>query len=809
MGVNTSDGTICPFGIEYRNCRHWSWRCFGVTGASSYHLRLLWLLVLLPLAVSTFTGCQPCPGAQCTCEVDSTTAFSSPIAGLTLVVASDTPRLLVYSELNFTAAVQSGTPQRYEWTSSDNWTAESVEPYVHRRYSKPGNHSMTVNASNTLGYRMTSVNFTVHQRTEARLTYYQVPRTAVVGQTFVMSMSVEANMYSLLNCSLFLGNESIGNFSYSDAAVCCRGRYVVSVTVEVQLDVSGKHRVKLEAIDIAYGETSTFVWYIDAFDAVVDVIIDLPKPAIATGSRMAFTARHLGGGGTVTYLWNFGDQSAMVDTGASPSSPAHAYTQPGTYAVRVTASNSVSRVTGTATLNVVDTISGVRLAYDGPTSLGHDTFIKAVVGAGTQVTYNFSVPGTTTLARSEDAVVVRYSNAGQHEVTVLAFNAVSNGSVSLMIHVVDASTLIVLGVGNATCGLPLHSVVTFHADVVCANTSDVAFHWSIPNVLSSSGRGLSSVSAMFSEAGVYDLNLTVRDDAAGVRREYRRILCANETVPEESFDLEEPSIGISRVGAPYLPAEHDIVFFPIMNHCMFICSFHWQFWDSTSPTNIQGFKVQHQFQNSGVFNVSLAVERLFIRKTTYTTVVVQRRIDKALLRATVETSSTDEPIEFIVTTQPDDEEAGKLTYRWSFYDDPNVNYVGNSSKVTYAFHSEGIRRVEVIVNNNVSALTANTSVNIYSEITGLTFTGCCGRVFNTTVQFEASVQTGQISSYHWILRDDDGVTLRQSAKQVFTYAFAATGHYQIQMTAENPLSNQTVVDHFTVQVSRVTIHTVI
>jgi len=57
------------------------------------------------------------------------------------------------------------------------------------------------------------------------------------------------------------------------------------------------------------------------------------------------------------------------------------------------------------------------------------------------------------LAKSWDTVMVRYMVAGPHEVTVLALNAVSNDSVSLTIHVVDASTLIILGIGNATCGM--------------------------------------------------------------------------------------------------------------------------------------------------------------------------------------------------------------------------------------------------------------------------------------------------------------------------------------------------------------------
>jgi len=82
--------------------------------------------------------------------------------------------------------------------------------------------------------------------------------------------------------------------------------------------------------------------------------IRAPCTAIASGSTVTFTARQTGGDATVTYLWDFGDQSTTVDTGISASSPAHTFTQPGVYIVRCTASNNVSRISCDATLCVVN-----------------------------------------------------------------------------------------------------------------------------------------------------------------------------------------------------------------------------------------------------------------------------------------------------------------------------------------------------------------------------------------------------------------------------------------------------------------------
>jgi len=724
----------------------------------------------------------------------------SHIVGLTLIVVSDTPWPLAFAVLNFTAAIQNGTAERYEWTSSDGWTGMSVEPYASHWYAEPGRHSMTVNASNVLRHCTTSVNFTVHRRTEARVTYSQVPLTAVAGQIFVLSVSMEANTYSVLHCSLFLDAALIGNVTDADAVMRRRGRYAVTITAEVSVD-SGKHRLKLLAADIALNETRMFFWFIDAFDAITDVVIDPASSAITTGSTTSFIARHSGDGETVTYLWNFGDQSTPGNTSVSPLSPAHVYPQPGTYTVRVTATNNVSRATGTATVNVVDAISGVMLAYDGPTTLGDDTYIKVVARSGTQVTYSFLTLNATTLAMRNDDVLVRYWVAGRYEVTVLAHNAVSNGSASLFIYVVDVLTLFIVDVGNATCGLPLYNVVTFHADVVSASASYVMFHWSIPMVLNSSGRGLSSVTANFTVAGVYDLTVIAWNDAVGVRSKFKRQLCVNESVPKESPNLREFNIGISYIGAPFIPAKQDVVFFPIISRCKFICSFHWHFWDSMPPIKKHGLKVKHAFQKTGLFNISLTVTKLNIQKTTYAAVIVKRRIEKAFLSAAVQVSSVDEAIEFVVVATPDKIEAENLTYYWSFYDGLNARYVGNSSAITYAFKTEGIHHVIVTVHNNVSSATANTTINICGKISGLTFTGCCARVFNTTVQFEPFVQTGQVSNYQWTLWNEDNVVVTTSEELVFVHEFAKAGYYKIQLSAENPLSNQTITDYFTVQVS--------
>lgn len=89
---------------------------------------------------------------------------------------------------------------------------------------------------------------------------------------------------SLLACSLFLDDEPVANGSRGAVVAPRRGHYAVTVSGDARIDDGGRHRVTLTAEDVAAAESRTFAWSVDAFDDIVDVAVDLPTPAIATGS---------------------------------------------------------------------------------------------------------------------------------------------------------------------------------------------------------------------------------------------------------------------------------------------------------------------------------------------------------------------------------------------------------------------------------------------------------------------------------------------------------------------------------------------
>lgn len=105
---------------------------------------------------------------------------------------------------------------------------------------------------------------------------------------------------------------------------------------------TGSYSVTVTVSDGLNAASLGFTWTVTGSASVLGVgpAPDAPPPSSVSGSAAVFSA--LGTGTGVEYSWNFGDGSA--DTEWSPSGSAtHAYSQPGTYVVNVSARNSAGQ----------------------------------------------------------------------------------------------------------------------------------------------------------------------------------------------------------------------------------------------------------------------------------------------------------------------------------------------------------------------------------------------------------------------------------------------------------------------------------
>jgi len=136
------------------------------------------------------------------------------------------------------------------------------------------------------------------------------------------------------------------------------------------------------------------------------------------GSTTTLTAT-VTAGSNVTYTWAFGDGEI-----GSGDVVTHTYATVGVHTAVVTATNSVSLVTGTTTITITDVpVAGLTAVNDSPTVLGDTTTFTATVDAGTNVTYTWAFgDGDTGIG---DVVTHDYSQVGIYTTLVTATNSAS------------------------------------------------------------------------------------------------------------------------------------------------------------------------------------------------------------------------------------------------------------------------------------------------------------------------------------------------------------------------------------------------
>jgi PKD repeat protein len=128
----------------------------------------------------------------------------------------------------------------------------------------------------------------------------------------------------------------------------------------------------------------------------------------------------------VSYTWDLGDGSFSIG-----ETIIHTYAETGVYTPVVTATNAINTMTDTTTVVIVDeTITGLNVVNDSPTTLSETTTLTATIDTGSNVSYNWDFGDFSDLVSGSDEVVAHiYSNPGVYTATVTASNSVSESEV--------------------------------------------------------------------------------------------------------------------------------------------------------------------------------------------------------------------------------------------------------------------------------------------------------------------------------------------------------------------------------------------
>lgn len=352
-------------------------------------------------APGTYSVVVTAGNAVSTATATSTVVVEESIAGLE--ARSDSPTVLG-TPAHFTASVAAGSNVSYAWDWGDGATGTGAT--AAHTYTTEGSYTVVVTATNSVS--------------KIAVTTTAIVEEAVAGLTATSDSPTVLGDATHLTATIAAGSHVDYAWSLGD------GTTVQGSAVAHDYAVPGAYTVVVTASNAVGAATATTTVVVE--EAIADLAVISDSPVIL-GSATHLTAT-VAAGSNVNYIWDLGDGTA----GSGPVI-AHTYVGVGSYAVIVTATNSVGALTARAAVVVEEAIAGLTAASDSPTLLGHATHFTATVTAGSNVTYAWDFGDGA--AGSGFAATHTYAAAGTYTVTLIAKNIVSEDMAAIRVAIVE------------------------------------------------------------------------------------------------------------------------------------------------------------------------------------------------------------------------------------------------------------------------------------------------------------------------------------------------------------------------------------
>jgi len=478
--------------------------------------------------------------------------------------------------------------------------------------------------------------------------------------------------------------------------------------------------------------------------------------------------------GTIaSYSWDFGN--GTTDTGATPTAT---YTEAGTFDVTLTVTDDAGATnTVSTTVEIVAAVNESPVANPGgPYNGTVDTAVQFDGSAssdpdGTIASYDWDFGnGTTGTGATPTAT---YTEAGTFDVTLtVTDDAGATNSVTTTVEIVAAANESPV----ANPGGPYNGTVDVAVQFDGSASSDpdgtiASYSWDFGNGTTGTG---ATPTATYTEAGTFDVTLTVTDDAGATNS-------VTTTVEIVAAANESP---VANPGGPYNGTVGTAVQFDgsaSSDPDGSIASYSWDFGNGTTGT---GATPSATYTEAGTFNVTLTVtDDAGATNSVTTTVVIVAAANESPVanpggpyNATVGTA-----VQFNGAASSDSD--GTIaSYSWDF----GNGTTGTGATPTATYAEAGTFNVTLTVTDNDGATnSASTTVVIVAAANespvanpGGPYNGAVG----AAVQFNGAASSdsdGTIASYSW---DFGNGTTGTGATPTATYAEAGTFNVTLTVT---------------------------
>ncbi len=353
----------------------------------------------------------------------ASTSTSITIAPLTLAVTVSGPTSgTVGTLVTFTASPSGGTsPYTFSWNFGDGTgnVATGTTASASHTYTVKGTYPVKVNATDANG-KLASASTSITIAPLPLTVTVSGPTSGTVGTavTFTASPSGGTAPYTFSwNFGDGTGNVATGTTNTASHTYTVKGTYTVKVNAT---DANGKLASASASITIA----------------PLPLAVTVSGPTSGTvGTAVTFTASPSGGTSPYTFSWNFGDGTGNFAIGTT-NTASHTYTSPGTFTVKVNATDANGKL---ATASTGITIKSVLIVDFGPTTtiVGNTTFVSQISGGTAPFTCTWNFGDGTPVATGCNPFHV-YIASGSFSATLTVTD--STGATGSMTHTVTVES---------------------------------------------------------------------------------------------------------------------------------------------------------------------------------------------------------------------------------------------------------------------------------------------------------------------------------------------------------------------------------
>jgi PKD repeat protein len=531
---------------------------------------------------------------------------------------------------------------------------------------------------------------------------------------------------------------------------------------------NGNYNVVLTVTDKDGGVTTQTV--VAKVDNVAPTIVSIVKPdKINEGQAVTFstTATDPGILDTLTYSWNFGDNTSPVIA----QNTTHTFADNGNYNVVLTVIDKDGAVTTQTVVAKVDNVAPTIVSIAKPSTIKEGesvTFSATATDPGIldTLTYSWNFGDSTTPVTGQNATHT-FADNGNYNVVLTVTDKDGAATTQIVVAKVDNVAPTIISIDKPTTIKEGESVL-FKATATDLGILDtLTYSWNFgDNTTPISGQ---NVNHTFVDNGNYNVVLTVTDKDGGITTQ--TVVAKVDNVAPTIVSIAKPSIIKEGESVTFSATVTDPGILDTL-------TYSWKFGDNT--TLVTGQNANHIFIDNGNYNVVLTVTDKDGGVTTQTTTVKVDNVAPTIVSINKPTTIKEgESVTFSATaTDPGTKDT--LTYSWNFGDN-TAAVVGQN--VTRTFADNGNYNVVLTVTDKDGAVTTQTVVVKVDNVAPVIATLILPQNVQagTAAQFTATatdVGTRDTLTYSWNFGDNTAATIGQN----ITHTYTSAGSYSIILT---------------------------